>query len=68
MAVAYHALGRQEEAETMIDKIDELDDQYETLAFTQVYALQGAGNVLPVSSQRQSEPPAIIFTPVPGAI
>ena len=41
MAVAYHALGRQEEAEAMINIIDELDDQYETLVFTQVYALQG---------------------------
>jgi len=41
MAVAYHALGREQEAETMIDKIDELDDQYETLVFAQVYAMQG---------------------------
>ena len=41
MAVAYHALGRQTDAETMINKIDELDDQFETLIFTQIYALQG---------------------------
>jgi len=41
MAVAYHALGREEEAEVMINKIDDLDDQYETLILTQTYVLQG---------------------------
>jgi tetratricopeptide (TPR) repeat protein len=41
MAVAYHALGRQEEAEEMANKLDALDDQYETLIFASLFALQG---------------------------
>lgn len=41
MAVAYHALGRQEEAEAMTEKLDALNHKYEILWFTSLHALQG---------------------------
>jgi len=41
LAIAYHALGRQDEAEEMAEKLDALDDRYEILWFTTLYAMQG---------------------------
>jgi adenylate cyclase len=41
LAVAYHALGRQEEADEMARKLDALDDQYELLDIAALHALQG---------------------------
>jgi len=41
MAIAYHHAGRLEEAGEMADKLDALDDRYESLWFTALYAMQG---------------------------
>ena len=41
LAVAYQALGRQDEADETVRKLDALDDQFEELIFVALYALQG---------------------------
>jgi TolB-like protein/lipoprotein NlpI len=41
LAVAYHALGRQDEADETVHKLDALDDRFEELIFVALYALQG---------------------------
>ena len=40
LAVAYQALGRQDEADETVRKLDALDDQFEELIFVALYALQ----------------------------
>jgi adenylate cyclase len=41
MAIAYHALGRQDEADEMARKLDTLNDTYEDMYFVALHALQG---------------------------